>query len=200
MLKYTTPQNGVFFFSIWYTDVCMMKTKGFTLIELLVVVGIIGILASIVIVGLNKSQSKARDARRRAEKNQIITAMNMYYTDNGSWPMSNGSGAIWTCFGPTASTCWAGLGGYTGSDSLMNNIEPYLKRIPLNNATPGTRAYDRLLYVSNYAGLPPNYVTGAYLLWMQENPIAQSDCRDNGYGVDQYAGDPYYYCYEYLGP
>lgn len=188
---------------VYYMQLIYMKQKGFTLIELLVVIAIIGILSSVIFVSLNQARANARDAKRRAEKTQIVTAMNMYYSDKGEWPVSNGPGGIggtWTCLGPTTSTCWSGLGGYSGSDNLMNMLLPYLKTIPQNNAQVGTRAYDRLLYVSNYAGLPPNYVVGAYLLWMQEKPIKPSDCKDNGYGVDQYPGDPYYYCYEYLGP
>ncbi len=38
----------------------MKKNKGFTLIELLVVIGIIGILSSLSVIGLNGARSKAR--------------------------------------------------------------------------------------------------------------------------------------------
>lgn len=47
------------------------KTRGFTLIEMLVVVAIIGLLASVVIVGLGDARKKARDARRLSEVNSI---------------------------------------------------------------------------------------------------------------------------------
>ena len=65
--------------------------RGFTLIELLVVVAIIGILSSVVLASLNTARSKARDARRKSDLNQIRTAMVMYFNENGNY-IENGSG------------------------------------------------------------------------------------------------------------
>ncbi|OGF68830.1 hypothetical protein A3C73_01480 [Candidatus Giovannonibacteria bacterium RIFCSPHIGHO2_02_FULL_44_11] len=60
--------------------------RGFTLIELLVVVGIIGILASIILVRLNLAREKAKIVRARAEVKQIRTAVVLLEGDSGEWP------------------------------------------------------------------------------------------------------------------
>jgi len=64
----------------------MKKQKGFTLIEILVVVSIIGILASIVLIGVNDARQKARDARRVSDLYQISQAIEMYNNATGKYP------------------------------------------------------------------------------------------------------------------
>ncbi len=65
--------------------------KGFTLIELLVVIAIISLLSGIVLASINQSRAKARDTRRLGNARAIITALEMYYQDNGKFPCSKAS-------------------------------------------------------------------------------------------------------------
>ncbi len=65
------------------------KYSGFTLIELLVVIAIIGVLAAVVLVSLNSARAKSRDARRLADVRQIMTALELFYNDNNTYPTSS---------------------------------------------------------------------------------------------------------------
>lgn len=60
------------------------KNKGFTLIEILVVIGIIGILATVVLVAVNPSRQfkQARDSQRVANVNTILNALGQNIADH----------------------------------------------------------------------------------------------------------------------
>ena len=75
------------------------KRKGFTLIEMLIVVAIVGILASVVLIGLGPTQRSGRDARRLADLKQVQTGLELYYQKNGSYPNT---------------TTWTGASGLMG--------------------------------------------------------------------------------------
>src|SRR3989344_3497265 len=62
--------------------------KGFTLIELLVVIAIIGLLASIVIASLSSVQSKARDAKRIEDVDQVRKSLTIFSSDFGNYPLA----------------------------------------------------------------------------------------------------------------
>ncbi|MBT5016049.1 type II secretion system protein [Candidatus Peregrinibacteria bacterium] len=68
-----------------------MKTrKGFTLIELLIVITIIGILAVALVPRISSGPARARDVQRKADLQQLATAMELYYADNGEYPNESG--------------------------------------------------------------------------------------------------------------
>ncbi len=62
------------------------RSSGFTLIELLVVIAIIGILSSVVLASLNTARTKGNDAARMADVKSLKTAMELYYSDNNTYP------------------------------------------------------------------------------------------------------------------
>lgn len=104
-----------------------MNKKGFTLIELLVVIAIIGLLSTLAVVALGSAREKARDSKRLSDIKQVQTALELYYTDQGSYPIETnltlGAGEA-VCLDSTgfASTC----------------TDAYMGLVP---ADPGSNAY-----------------------------------------------------------
>jgi len=114
--------------------------KGFTLIELLVVIAIIAILAVLVFVALNPAVRfrDARNSRRTADVNNILTAVHECIVDN--------AGSITPCTDalvtdtiyemktnndPVAgSACASGCTGIGSSVGLSTEMAAYLKSIP----------------------------------------------------------------------
>ena len=68
-------------------DKSIKKDAGFTLVELLVVIAVIGLLVTIVIVSLQGAKSRARDAERMTNVNNIITALALYNTIYNEYPI-----------------------------------------------------------------------------------------------------------------
>ncbi len=68
------------------------ETRGFTLIELLVVIAIIGILSAIVMVALDDARSGGRDANRKAQTQEILKALELYYSDGSVYPQDGTPG------------------------------------------------------------------------------------------------------------
>jgi prepilin-type N-terminal cleavage/methylation domain-containing protein len=60
--------------------------RGFTLIELLITVGIIAILAAIAIPNLLEAQVRSKVSRAKAEIKTVVTALEAYHVDHGTYP------------------------------------------------------------------------------------------------------------------
>ncbi len=63
----------------------LRENKGFTLVELLVVIAIIGVLATLILLQLGAARQKARDAKRVADINQVRSAIELFFDDNGRY-------------------------------------------------------------------------------------------------------------------
>ena len=139
-----------------------VNKKGFTLIELLIVVAILGVLASVVLVGLGPVQKQGRDARRISDLRQVQNGLELYYNRNGSYPTGI------TNWGQLANTLTrAGIG--------ISNIPVD----PTNNST----------YFYRYGSDGTSYVLGARLE-DTNNPRLRDDVDGNVLSVD--CNDPVY--------
>jgi general secretion pathway protein G len=70
----------------------MKRSNGFTLVEVVVAIGIIMLLASLLMGGLNAAMRRARKTRARRSVALITTAWKAYYADNRRFPDASFSG------------------------------------------------------------------------------------------------------------
>ncbi len=93
------------------------KRQGFTLVELLVVISIIAILSVIGITVFSGVQKSARDAKRKGDIKAISSALEIYKTTNGTYPLLPASayGAV-SCEGN-----W---------DNFATALSPYMQELP----------------------------------------------------------------------
>ena len=111
--------------------------SGFTIVELAIVIIVIAILASITLVSYRDVQAQSRDTRRLSDIADIQKAMELYYSDHGTYPIPTGS------TGSAINSSW-----YSSGDSswnlLKNELVPdAIDELPVDprNKTNG-RPYD----------------------------------------------------------
>lgn len=96
--------------------------KGFTLIELLAVIAIIAILASLLLPGLAKAKSKARQISCLSNQRQLGLAATLYMSDNGGQMFHHHEGWVLDD-GTQLDTLPASLSGVTGGGQGNSQAE-----------------------------------------------------------------------------
>ena len=119
-----------------------MGNRGFTLIELLVVIAIIGVLSSVVLASLNSARQKARDAQRVSNLIEIRTALEMYYSDNGSYPNSGG-----TTWGRTECSLYSDP--LAANDVIPGLVPTYISSFPSDPSMDKVNSTSCYIYRSN---------------------------------------------------
>lgn len=130
------------------------RTSGFTLIELLVVIAIIGILSTIAMTSLNGARRRARDATRISNLKEIQKAVELYYSNNGSYPSTSGS---WR------SEC-AAWGSYANNNVVPGIVPSMMETLPRDPNMDTVNSKYCYVYSSNgtdYAILNLGWTTAA---------------------------------------
>ena len=96
---------------------------GFTLIELLVATGVMAVLMGISLVSYQGSKKAARDGKRKADIEQIRSALEIYRTDCKTYP---------------ASITWGSSLMGTNPSGSCSVADTYMEKIP---ADPGSNSY-----------------------------------------------------------
>ncbi len=174
-----TPISSALFRLVKAIGFDSARSGGFTLIELLVVISIIGLLASVVLVSLNSSRVKARDARRLADMAQIQKALALYYDQNNRYPDSDGQG----CGG------WDTPGDGDFIDALKTaGITKAALKDPNNNYDCGNYRYYR--YPPQGDCLKSFFVLGVVDMEGSNNPHPQSPgWKCTGAGARDWQGE-----------
>lgn len=132
----------------------LKNLKGFTLIELLVVIAIIGVLASIVLVSMGGARQSARNAVRKADMRQLISAQELYYGNCdkyyalATYPTSVVSGA----------ECTGGTSGVTYMASTPKDPSTGAGYGVLSNAADSTK----FCYYATLEGTTVTYYTASH--------------------------------------
>lgn len=155
-------------------NIANRSRQGFTLIEMLIVIAIIGILSSVVLVGLGPIQRRGRDARRQSDLRNAQNALELYYNKCGHYPGTS------DCSGTIGSPDWEAMSAALIGAGLGVNQIP-------NDPSSG-RSYE---YGVNGTG--SSYVLGA-VLEDTNNPVFDQSPSGPINGVD--CGQPMY-CVEF---
>ena len=124
----------------------MKNKKGFTLIELLVVIAIIGLLATLAVVALQNARQKSRDAKRVSDIKQLQTALDLFYSDNTTYPAE----AAAVTLGQATTDALCGGGFVAAGDASCTADATYMDRVPADPV-------DNALLIYQYTGDATSY-------------------------------------------
>ncbi len=129
------------------------KYNGFTLIELLIVIAIIGLLATLAIVSLTTAQQKARDTKRLADLKTLQDAVELYYREYDTFPITDA----------TTNATWS---------DFANSVTPFITNMPIDETND-----DALGYVYTYASSDDGseYVIAAKLEKLDHDALNADD-------------------------
>ncbi len=103
--------------------------EGFTIIELLLVIGIIGLLATIIIIRISTARTQARDATRISDMQAITVALGAFYSENGRFPNNADDGIT-------------AIGEVIGTGSAIDSVlDPYMNPVPADPSNDGTNYF-----------------------------------------------------------
>lgn len=139
-----------------------LNSKGFTLIELLIVIGIIGILAAVIMISLNRSRSNSRDAKRVADVREVLSAIQLYYTNNEDFPPDCAEpGYAGGC--DMADFMGTGFGADTSTDGqFLGFLSPDFMQVPPSDPLNGPDNY--YMYATDMEYPPGSGVFYHYLI------------------------------------
>jgi general secretion pathway protein G len=70
----------------------LREEEGFTLVETLVVITILGVLASVAVIGVSSTTADSKTAACKSEFATLQAAADNYFAKNGAWPSGSTSG------------------------------------------------------------------------------------------------------------
>lgn len=126
----------------------MNRRNAFTLIEILIVIAIIAIIASVITVIISSSKKKANNARVESDLAMIKNALEMYYKETGTLPVSES---------------WCKISTETGGCLSELVAKGYLTTLPLGpqgkcpSGTVGESDRDKCYYY--YNGPDKNFIS-----------------------------------------
>ena len=152
----------------------LRRQGGFTLIELLVVIAIIAVLAAVVLVALGNARTRARDARRVSDLNNVSLALEVYLdtTNSATYPAAVTGNPPTTAGFATINT-----------ELAAGNIVQGQIRDPLDNGTAVENLYRGQTNITNANATTVGENT-TYLLTADLETVSTASCASDYDGSD----------------